>query len=112
MNNFFQVEVKNSNFGEEVVIPANETSFDTRNQPKNAYKTVYLSGEDVSIGPAHTEKKFGSRGSNSSSYHVSRRSDTQFTNFLPVKYNFYCCCALLSFFELFFPKNSEFSGPD
>ncbi|KAF1760831.1 hypothetical protein GCK72_009081 [Caenorhabditis remanei] len=63
------VEVKNSNFGDEVVIPANETSFDTRNQPKNAYKTVYLSGEDLSIGPAHSEKKFGSRGSNSSSYH-------------------------------------------
>lgn len=64
------VEKNTANFGDEVVIPANNPSFDSNDPPKNAYKTVYLSGDDVTGDRSnHSEKKLGSRASNSSSYH-------------------------------------------
>lgn len=66
-------EVKDTNFGEEVEIPP---TFSMKEPLNNVYKTVYLSGDEVNVPvdsstsrQSTSEKKNGSRGSNSSSYH-------------------------------------------
>lgn len=56
------VELKDINVGAEVVIPSSKEPLG------DIYKTVYLSGDDLNL-MGTSEKKLGSRGSNSSSYH-------------------------------------------